>query len=281
MLVYRLAPTRWLIVCNAINRAKIIGWLEKNLPARGVSLRDLSDETALLAVQGPSAGELMQRVSSLKTVAPEIEALGYYSGLTLEVGGSAWLISRTGYTGERGYEIYLPYVEALALWEELLAAGQTLGTLPIGLAARDTLRFEMAYCLYGHELSEEITPLEAGIGWAVKLKKPDFNGREALLQQKKDGVPRCLIGLEIEGKAIARQGAMILSAGHPIGQVTSGNFSPTLKKSLAMALVQAPLPGEDLQVEIRGKPFPCCAVSLPFLMARVKGDPRAERAPRD
>jgi aminomethyltransferase len=147
----------------------------------------------------------------------------------------------------------------------------------VGLAARDTLRFEMAYCLYGHELDEETTPLEAGIGWAVKLKKETFIGRDALRGQKEAGVPRKLVGLEIQGRAIARQGTPVLVDGCRVGSVTSGTFSPTLQRSLALALVGAETPAEVVEVEVRGRRIAGRVTSLPFLSARVKGDPRAER----
>jgi aminomethyltransferase len=238
---------------------------------------DVSDATALIAVQGPVSLDLLRRIPSLRETAAKIAALDFYESLNANVEGREWVVSRTGYTGERGYEIYVPSAAAPKVWDDLLTAGESDGALPIGLAARDTLRFEMAYCLYGHELSESITPLEAGIGWAVKLKKPGFIGQSALAGQKTAGVPRRLVGLEIDGKAIARQGARILVSGTAVGEVTSGNFSPTLKRPLALALVRQPLEEGDWAVEIRGKAWPCRIVPCPFIPARVKGDPRAER----
>lgn len=277
MLIYRLATDRWLVVCNAINRAKMMDWMRKQLVDSDVTLADVSDETALIAVQGPAALTLLQRAGVLERHAEAIAELKFYSNLALAGSGGEWIISRTGYTGERGYEIYAPNATALPLWEELLARGEDLEVTPVGLAARDTLRFEMGYCLYGHELSEEISPLEAGIGWAVKFKKDSYIGKDALQLQKEAGVPRRLIGLRVEGRAIARQGAEVLAAAGPIGQVTSGSYGPTLKQSLALALVTTPLPSEDLTVAIRDRSFPCRQVPLPFLPARVKGDPHAAR----
>jgi len=277
MLVYHLAPGRWLVVCNAVNHDKILTWLQQRLPGAGVTLRDVSFETTLIAVQGPLAPELIGRIGDLNPHGEAIAALDFYRCLCPVVDGVEWVFSRTGYTGERGYEIYLPYRAARPLWEELLAAGADLDVLPIGLAARDTLRFEMGYCLYGHELSEEVSPLEAGLGWAVKFQKDDYVGKEALQRQKADGVPRRLIGLEIDGRAIARQGATVLCGTQAVGEVTSGNFSPTLRKSLALALVATQLPDAPIQVEIRGKRFACRVVPHPFLPARVKGDPQAGR----
>lgn len=277
MLVYRLGDTEWLVVCNAANHAKIAGWLAENLPAAGIELHDQSDEVAMIAVQGPDSRKLVKRLAGLADQAERLEALDFYTAFTHEGPSGRWIVSRTGYTGEHGYELYLPHGDALPVWEELLARGDDLGVAPIGLAARDTLRFEVCYCLYGHELDEDISPLEAGIGWAVKLKKDDFVGRSALIEQKRAGIPRRIICLEMVGRGIARQGARILNAGKEVGRVTSGTFSPTLKRPLAMALVDASADVDELMVDIRGKDVACRRVSFPFLAARTKGDPRAAR----
>lgn len=280
MLVYRLAAERWLVVCNASNHAKILAWLESHLPSAatdGVSLRDASFETALIAVQGPVSRELLCRLDVLTGLAERVAELKFYTGLTLPGPGGEWIVSRTGYTGEHGYEVYLPNAGAVAAWQELLDKGGDLGVAPIGLAARDTLRFEVGYCLYGHELTEDITPLEAGIGWAMRLKKDHFIGREALLAQKSAGVPRKIVCLEVTGRGIARQGAKVLHDEREIGFVTSGTYSPTLKKALALALVDSEAPEGELVVDVRGRPIACRTVAFPFLSARTKGDPRAER----
>ena len=277
MLVYRLGETDWMIVCNASNHAKISGWLEKNLPAEGVELDDQSDRMALIAIQGPDSRELLCRLGNLDGMTSDVEAMKFYTAFALDGPGGRWIVSRTGYTGEHGYELYVPNGDAVTIWEELLAKGGDLGVAPIGLAARDTLRFEVCYCLYGHEIEEDITPLEAGIGWAVKLKKENFIGRDALVLQKGEGVPRRIVCLEITGRGIARQGARVLSGGQDVGLVTSGTFSPTLKKPLAMALVDAAVSEGDLAVDIRGRTIECRIVSFPFLSARTKGDPRSER----
>jgi aminomethyltransferase len=277
MLIYRLERERWLVVCNAVNRRKVGAWFTGHLSPDRTTLHDVSDQTALIAVQGPDSLRLIQRLASFASVSDAIAELSFYTALQVDIAGATWTVSRTGYTGEHGYEIYLPNVAALPLWEELLAKGEDLGVLPVGLAARDTLRFEMAYCLYGHELGEDITPLEAGIGWAVKLKKEQFIGREALQRQQATGVPRQLVGLRVDGRAIARAQTAVLARGRRIGQVTSGTFSPTLKRALALALVEKPLAEVPLQVEVRGKLIACSVVPHPFLAARVKGDPRAER----
>jgi aminomethyltransferase len=277
MLIYRLGAEDWLVVCNASNHTKIGGWLAEHRPSAGVDLVDRSSETALIAVQGPDSRELVCRLDAMAPHAADVAALEFYSGFTVAGPQGRWVVSRTGYTGEHGYEIYVPNGDALAVWEELLAKGEDLQVAPIGLAARDTLRFEVCYCLYGHELEEDITPLEAGIGWAVKLKKDAFVGRDALKAQKAAGVPRRIVCLEVTGRGIARQGARVLHAGSDVGYVTSGTFSPTLKKPLALALVAADVPDGALVVDIRGRLIDCHTVAFPFLAARTKGDPRAER----
>ncbi len=279
MLIYRLAPERWLIVCNGANHAKIAAWTAKRARGTdGLRLDDASDRVALIAVQGPEAWQLVSRVTALRAHLPAVEALDFYTAVELRLGGSTWVVSRTGYTGERGYEIYVPNDDALALWRELLHVGADLGVEPIGLAARDTLRFELGYCLYGHELGEDISPLEAGIGWAVKLNKPGFVGRDALARQQAGGVPRKLVGVAVDGRAIARQGAGVYAAGRRVGAVTSGTFSPTLQRALALALVETAAAAGPLEVDVRDRRFPLAPTPYPFLAARVKGDPRASRS---
>jgi aminomethyltransferase len=174
------------------------------------------------------------------------------------------LLSRTGYTGELGYEIYCDAARARECWDALLAGTQGLQAAPIGLAARDTLRFEVGFCLYGHELEEDISPLEAGIGWTVKLKKETFVGREALVRQKAAGIPRQLVGLELQGRAIARQGFEVLADDRVIGKVTSGTFAPTLQKSLALALVERGAADGAVAIRVRGKAVTAHKVALPF-----------------
>jgi len=277
MLIYHLADERWLVVCNASNHAKIIAWMQAHCPATGVTLDDQSFELALIAVQGPDSRELLCRLDLLQDRADQIAGLEFYTGFTVDGPGGQWIVSRTGYTGEHGYEVYLPNGDTVAAWEELMNKGGDLGVAPIGLAARDTLRFEVCYCLYGHELEEDVTPLEAGIGWAMRLKKPHFIGKDVLVAQKADGIPRKIVCLEVTGRGIARQGAKVLVGAQEVGAVTSGTFSPTLKKALAMALVKRELPAGDLVVDVRGRAIAAQTVPFPFLSARTKGDPHAER----
>jgi aminomethyltransferase len=279
MLVYRLGEEDFLVVCNAANHDKIAAWMKGHLPPTGVVMNDRSDEVALIAVQGPLSAKLVARLDLISEHVDRLEALDFYTAFTLEGPQGQWIASRTGYTGEHGYELYVPGADALALWEELLDKGADLGVAPIGLAARDTLRFEVCYCLYGHELEEDVSPLEAGIGWAVKLKKKSgFIGQQALVQQKEAGVPRRIVCLEMDGRGIARQGSRVLHEGRDVGFVTSGTFSPTFKKALAMALVRSDVPEGKLAVDIRGKEIDCHTVAFPFLTARTKGDPQAERS---
>ena len=278
MLIYHLGQDDWLIVCNAANHAKIASRvIELGAGADGVTVRDQSDETALIAVQGPDALDLVGRIKALRPFADRIAELEFYTTVLCDCGDREWIVSRTGYSGERGYEIYIPCGDALALWLELMTEGDDLGVAPIGLAARDTLRFEMAYCLYGHELAEDITPLEAGISWAIRFKNHEFVGREALQAQKAAGIPRRLIGIEPVGRGIIREGCKVFAGAAEVGHVTSGTFCPSLKGARGLALVAAENLEDDLVVEVRGKMVPVQRVDYPFLAPRVKGDPRAER----
>jgi len=277
MLIYHLDAETWMVVCNAANHGKIAAWLQSHLPANGVSLDDMSDRTALIAVQGPDSRDLLTLLEALAGHSETVDALGFYETFSLDGPDGRWVVSRTGYTGEHGYELYLPNADALGVWEELMAKGADLGVQPVGLAARDTLRFEVCYCLYGHELGEDITPLEAGIRWAVKLKKEAFIGKDALVAQKAAGVPRKLVCLEITGRGIARQDARVKTGDRDVGHVTSGTFSPTFKRPLALALVAADTPDGDLTIDVRGRDVACRTTKFPFLAARTKGDPRAAR----
>lgn len=289
MLIYRLDDGLWMVVCNAANHAKIAAWLTAQSTGWSVKLDDISNATAMIAVQGPEALELVGRLQAVSSVKQALADLEFYTSLVLDGPGGRWIVSRTGYTGERGYELYVPNADAVDLWRELLDKGADLGVEPIGLAARDSLRFEVAYSLYGHELGEDRTPLETGIGWAVRLKNREFIGSEALRAQKTAGVPRQLIGIEIQGEIvngrmrpapIARQDTPVIVEGRRVGVVTSGTKSPTLDRSLALALVDMEIAKDEsiaLTVEIRDKRVPAVRTEIPFLNARVKGDPRAER----
>jgi aminomethyltransferase len=211
----------------------------------------------MIAVQGSRALEVCRGITTA-----DADKLGYYFATPAQYHGKPCVVSRTGYTGEDGVELMVSAAQAVELWEELVARKAR----PCGLGARDTLRLEAAMPLYGHELGEEIDPLQAGLAWAVKFDKGDFIGRDALLRRKEDVTLRRRAGLELEGKRIAREGAPVLAEGREVGKVTSGTFAPTLSKSIAMAYVEPAYgaPGTTLTVDIRGKHEPARVVPLPF-----------------
>ncbi|HTN03211.1 MAG TPA: glycine cleavage system aminomethyltransferase GcvT, partial [Planctomycetaceae bacterium] len=260
VLVYRLDDA-WGLVVNASNRKKILDWIAPKLAALHVRMIDTTTESAMLALQGPRALEILQRLTTAA-----VRDLKYYRGMPAEVGGLDAYVSRTGYTGEDGFELVVTE-GAVELWNKLLEAGKDCGLIPCGLGARDTLRLEAAMPLYGHELSESIDPLTAGLDFAVKLDKGPFVGREALIaiRDRQDRPVR--VGLELEGRRIAREHTPILIDGQSAGQVTSGTFSPTLQKAIAMGYVPAAAAaavGTSVTVDIRGKHEPARVVGLPF-----------------
>jgi aminomethyltransferase len=260
ILVYKLADGDFMVVVNASNAGRDFEWMASRVDsAEDVEVIDESDRYALLALQGPKAVEILTPLAT-----PGAASLRYYGFLQGEVAGRPALISRTGYTGEDGFELYVDPEDAPEIWRRLLAAG----AVPAGLGARDTLRLEAAMALYGHEIDETTTPFEAGLAWVVKLDKGDFLGRDALAAQRHDGLHRKLVGFEVEGRGIARQGHGVLSpgAGEKVGNVTSGTWSPTFEKALGLAyvpLAQAET-GEPLTLEVRGKPLTARVVETPF-----------------
>jgi aminomethyltransferase len=259
ILIYRL-PAHYLVVCNAANRERVIAQLQEHRQGFDARLTDQTLETAMIAVQGPTALRTLQTL-----VATPLREVKYYHSARVALLGQPALLSRTGYTGEDGFEIIAPRDAAESIWNALLDAGHDLGIKPCGLGARDTLRFEAAMPLYGHELSETINPYAAGVGWAVKLNKGEFIGRAALSKFKTDpGQTR--IGLALEGKRIARQGCAVRCDGQVVGTVTSGTFSPSLGRSLAMALVDpaASASGTRLMVDVRGHNESALVTPLPF-----------------
>jgi aminomethyltransferase len=245
------------MVVNASNRDKIVSWLAQHRGTRNVEVSDRTTATCMVAVQGPQAVRLCQGLTDA-----DISQLSYYHAVPTSYRGKACVVSRTGYTGEDGFEVIVAAELGVPLWEDLVARGAR----PCGLGARDTLRLEAAMPLYGHELSEEIDPLQAGLGWAVKLDKGDFLGRDALVQRQRDATRRQRVGLELEGKRIAREGAAVLAGGKPVGTVTSGSLPPTVNKVIAMAYVEPAWtqPGTALEVDVRGKPATARVVPLPF-----------------
>ena len=258
VLVYRLAAEDFLVVVNASNAPRDFQWIaDAARDAADVEVADESDRYALLALQGPQALEMLAPLA-----VPDVSGLKYYGFAGGQVAGAPALISRTGYTGEDGFELYLAPEDAAGVWRRLLAAG----AVPAGLGARDTLRLEAAMALYGHEIDETTTPFEAGLGWVVKLDKGDFRGRDALLAQKGEGVPRKLVGFEVQGRGIARQGHGVVSGSERVGEVTSGTWSPTFEKALGLAYVPPGLAavGTPLTLDVRGKSLPAVVVESPF-----------------
>lgn len=256
VLVYRW-PYGYAMVVNASNRDKIVGWLAEHKGKRDVQVMDQTLDTAMVAVQGPKALELCNGLTEA-----DASQLKYYFATPTRYHGKNAVLSRTGYTGEDGIELMVGKAQAVELWEELVKRGAK----PAGLGARDTLRLEAAMPLYGHELSEEIDPFQAGLDWAVKLDKGDFIGKEAMIKRRQDASLPKRVGLEIEGKRIAREGSAVSRDGKEVGKITSGTFVPTLAKAIAMAYVDpscAPA-GMALEVDVRGKPAPARVVPLPF-----------------
>ncbi len=260
VLVYR-RPEDFLVVVNAANRGKDLDHFLENTADLDVEVADESDEWALLALQGPEAAKLLQNLTDA-----DLSGLKYYRVVEGEVAGTKAMVSRTGYTGEDGFEIYLPPDDAPRLWRELLEAG----AIPAGLGARDTLRLEAGMCLYGNELDPETTPLEAGIGFAVHLdKEQEFIGQDALRKEKEEGLRKKLIGFEVEGRGIARHDHPVKVEDETVGRVTSGTLSPTLNKAIGLALV-SPGVEDRFAVVIRERPVEAHTVQLPFYKREEK-----------
>lgn len=260
VLVYRF-PDFHLLVVNASNRLKILDWIERHRGQFRATVEDQTLSHFMLALQGPRALELMQ-----PAVDVDLGALKYYYGAAATIMGHPGLVSRTGYTGEDGCEVIGPAEMAEKLWTTLIDKGAALGVLPAGLGCRDTLRLEAAMPLYGHELNETTDPFTAGLAFGVKLDKGDFIGRDAVVRAKANLARPRRVGLTLAGKRIAREGAQIFSGDAPAGHVTSGTFSPTLSKSIAMAYVadDTSTPGTTLTVDVRGTREEASVVKLPF-----------------
>ncbi|MBE9126389.1 MULTISPECIES: glycine cleavage system aminomethyltransferase GcvT [unclassified Coleofasciculus] len=255
---------RGMAIVNAATRTKDKDWLFANLETTSIELQDISTENVLIAVQGPQAEAYLQPF-----VQENLSSLKFFGHLEATLLNQPAFIARTGYTGEDGFEVMVAPDVGVELWRSLLQAGVT----PCGLGARDTLRLEAALALYGQDIDETTTPLEAGLGWLVHLdSKGDFIGRSVLEQQKAAGVERRLIGIQMEGRHIARHGYPVLSAGAVVGEVTSGTLAPTLGKAIALAYVPTPLAktGQKLEVEIRGKAYPAVVVKKPFYRSKKR-----------
>lgn len=260
LLVYRL-ETGYLLVVNASNLEKDWAWLKQH-QGPGVELTDESDETAMIALQGPRAEAILSPIFT----GPALSALKFFYWTEGTIAGIPVRVARTGYTGEDGFEIFSAADRAADLWQAVMEAGVAEGLKAAGLGARDTLRLEAGLPLYGHELTETISPVMAGFGWSVKLKKGDFLGREVLARQKQGELSQKVVGLKMTGRQIARQGYVVLQGETPVGEVLSGTFSPTLQAPIATALVttSALASGEPLTVQIRNQAHPADIVALPF-----------------
>ncbi|MFA5503830.1 MAG: glycine cleavage system aminomethyltransferase GcvT [Vulcanimicrobiota bacterium] len=264
LLVYRFETEIW-IVANAGNRAAVWALLSKHAEAFEVHLDDRTEAIALIALQGPNAEPILQKLAD-----EDLSTLDFYTARRGKIAAREMLISRTGYTGEDGFELYVENEHALSIWEGLFKADDKL--VPVGLAARDTLRLESGFALYGNELSLERTPYEVSLGWVCKPTKEPAPLVADALERAKERATTCLIGLSMEGRTVPRAGYEVHLNGQPVGTVTSGTFSPTLKKGVALAIVERSVraPGTELEIIVRGKPQQATVSQLPFVRGSVK-----------
>jgi len=259
-LVHRFGPEHYFLCVNAANTDKDFAWMVRN-NRFNAEVRDVSADYSQLALQGPKSTAIISRLTRA-----DLAGLRYYWFCHATCCGVDGLLTRTGYTGEDGFEFYFPPSESARVWNEFLEAGRADGLVPVGLGARNTLRLEAGYALYGHELDEETTLLEANLAWIVKLEKGDFLGREALLRQREQGLRKKLVGFEMVDRGIARDGYEVCIGGRAVGRVTSGTHAPFLKKSIGLAFVppEAVEVGREIDIDIRGKSVRARQVPLPF-----------------
>jgi aminomethyltransferase len=262
VILYRRTTDRYLMIVNAANVAKDLAWLETQGP-EGCEVRDVSAEKALLALQGPQSESILQPLTTI-----DLATMKFYRFVEGEVAGQQGLVARTGYTGEDGFEIMVSPDGVEGLWTALLEAGADQGLVPAGLGARDTLRLESRMLLYGNDMDETTTLVEAGLGWIVSLDgaKGDFNGRAVLAEQKASGAPRKLVGFEVVGRGIARHGYPVFVGGGALGAVTSGSYAPFLRKNIGLCYLPSERAsvGQDFDVGIRGRNVPARVVPTPF-----------------
>lgn len=264
IIVYALAENRFLLCVNASNVAIDFAWCRQHAKEFDVRVEDQSKQFGQVALQGPKAVEILK---SLPDLDKRVLELTYFSVLELDSPYGRIIVARTGYTGEDGFEIFVPNDNIVPLWNDIIASGSPLGLLPCGLGARDTLRLEACYPLHGHELSPDISALESGLGWIVKFGAKDFIGKEALLAEKQRGVKRTLCGFFVTGKGLVREGTLLEDASGVVqGEVTSGTLTPTLNRSLGLAFVPAHLakPGTELQAQVRGRSVAVLITETPF-----------------
>ena len=261
LLVYRLGAEEYLLVVNASNIDKDWNWIKSHNNFQ-CEMKNISAETILLAVQGPKAQATLQKLTDI-----DLSAINYYHFIKGDLAGKQMIISATGYTGSGGFELYINKTDGQDAWKKIFEAGAEYGIKPIGLGARDTLRMEMGFCLYGHDIDDHTSPLEAGLGWITKFTK-DFIHSDQLKAQKEAGVSRRLVGFEMTDKGIPRQDYEITDAeGKVIGKVTSGTMSPSLNKGIGMGYVPAGFhqPGTTIYINIRDKQLGACVVKPPFI----------------
>lgn len=260
LLIYRL-PDHYFVVVNAANNEKDQAWMREQAAGFNVEIIDRTDAMAQLAVQGPKAEEVLKKLTSA-----DLAPIGFYRGFQTDLAEVKMFISRTGYTGEDGFELYFPREHANLIWDKLFEAGKPEGIGPIGLGARDTLRLEMKYALYGNDIDQTTNPVEAGLGWVVKFEKPDFIARDVLLKVKEETPSRRLVCLEVQGSGIPRPHDVILGDGEELGHVTSGTFSPSLRKGIALGYVKRghTKSGTELLIRTRRGEVPAVIVKPPF-----------------
>jgi aminomethyltransferase len=259
LLTYRIAADDFLLVVNAGNTPKDVAWA-KRAAVDGATVEDESSRWAQIAVQGPRAAEILQPLVDV-----ELAPIGYYHFAFGKVAGTPSIVSRTGYTGEYGFEVYCPPDAAPEIWDAILASGRPHGLLLAGLGARDTLRLEAKMALYGNDIDDTVTPWEADLAWIVKMKKGDFTGRAALERQKAEGVKKKLVGFEVTGRGIARHGHAVKTSAGP-GIVTSGTQTPTVGKPIGLAYVPSAASqiGTEIEIDIRGRSVGAVVVPTPF-----------------
>lgn len=262
LLVYHMGAY-YMLVINAANTAKDIAWMQQHIGS-DVTLVDRSDATSLLAVQGPRSLDTLKKLTDA-----DLGSMAYYHWIHARVAGVEMVVSRTGYTGELGFELYCTADKATGerVWDAVFEAGKDYGIAPIGLGARDTLRLEMGFCLYGNDIDNTTNPLEAGLGWITKIDKGSFIGQEAIKKVKQAGLKRKLVAFAVNDKAFPRHGYPIHVGGAAVGTVTSGTFSPTLERGIGMGYVPfaSSATGSTIAVMIRNRPVPATVVSLPFV----------------
>jgi aminomethyltransferase len=269
LMVYRYNQEKYMLVVNAANTEKDFQRVQEVASGYpGVKITDISDQTALIALQGPLAAQII--ATETETDLPSLKPFRFVTDMFLC--GEKVMVSRTGYTGEDGYEIYCSAESTLFIWEMLMQRGKNLGLLPAGLGARDTLRFEACLPLYGNELDEDTNPLEAGLHRFVKLNKPDFRGKDSIVKANDAGLKKTLVGLEMIGRGVPRHGYAVVHEDTPIGHITTGSYAPTLDKNLGLAYVSPGFaaPGTQVFVDIRGRKIEAQVVPIPFYSRRRK-----------